>query len=116
MAVTTASKRAGAVLDLLMQRSKLSARKLADLARVSHTTIYARVKGEDWTYNDKARFAGIFGIPEELFDGTVSDAARWLLEQNRFEDVIDLRETSDLGNPGFPWNADTSPLDLALVG
>lgn len=99
---TEASRRAGAVLNLLMQRAGVSKYKLGELANVSHTTIYARVKGENWNYPERQRYADIFGVPEDLFDMTVDDAARWLLDNNRFT-VLDLREGSDVGSDGTGW-------------
>lgn len=113
--ITESGRRSGAVLELLMQRSRLSARKLAELVGVSHTTVYARTKGQDWTYRDKDAFADLFGVPETLFDMEVADAGQWLINNGRFTIDLTDRETSDLGNRRSTWNERVGSSALALA-
>lgn len=113
--ITESGRRSGAVLELLMQRSRLSARKLADLVGVSHTTVYARAKGQDWTYRDKGAFADLFGVPETLFDMEVADAGQWLINHNRFTIDLTERDTSDLGNSPSTWIESVGPHGLTLA-
>lgn len=113
--ITESGRRSGAVLELLMQRSRLSARKLAELVGVSHTTVYARTKGQDWTYRDKDAFADLFGVPETLFDMEVADAGQWLINNGRFTIDLTDRETSDLGNRRSTWNERVESDVLALA-
>lgn len=82
---TPSGKRSAAVLELLLQRSRMSPRQFAEVVGVSHTTVYARLRGEDWTYRTKAVYAEVFNVPEHIFDMTVTEAARWLLDHDRFE-------------------------------
>lgn len=108
---------AGQVLEILMERAKVSPEQLARAAKVSKTTIYNKLEGQAWKNTDSKRFAAVFDVPADIFLREPVQAMLWLIENDRFHlEVIDLRDTSDVGSTHFPWDAENSPNVLASSG
>lgn len=112
---TNADPNAGEVLGILMERAKVSPDHLAKATGQSKTTIYNKLDGQAWKNTDSKRYAAAFDVPAEMFLGTPVQAMLWLIEHDRFNlELIDLRDTSDLGITGSPCN--TYPRSLVLAG
>lgn len=107
---------AGAVLGILMERARVSPARLAEVAGVSKQTVHNKLRGQAWGVEDMNRYAQVFDVPVELFLRAEVDAMLWLIENDRFNlEVIDLRDTSDLGNRRSTWNERVESDVLALA-
>lgn len=113
----TRDPNAGEVLAILMERARISPEQLAKATGNSRATIYNKLRGQAWKNVDSRTFAQAFSVDAGIFLKSPVEAMLWLIENDRFNlEVIDLRDSSDVGSPDSPCNSHRRSRDLVGAG